>query len=192
MKLSADFRFKYRSGGWFSSRETGFITVEGEEQPRKGETTPALQIHRHASFVTNVMERGGSRCLWVVDCPSDSAGKVLREKFIEHRMISCSLAGYFEPERATIASYWKIFAEHWDREPWNMEQPWALAGISAELPDPPPAKSFLMSSTWSLEHLLKNHDKIDSIFVQMGWFSFFSLRESKYSKEFIFEEFPDL
>jgi len=192
IRLSDDYRYPLRGGGNFSSLEAGFLFIESNELAQKGEHEPPLQMHRHCEFISKVVQSQEGKCLWLAESPADAALRRLKERFPNHQVLDYSIAGYIDrTDQEAIASFWKIFSESYERESWNTEEPWALACVSHELPIPE-AHTRLSSPQWAVEHCLRNHVHLNSIFAQMGWFASLGIRQSETARRMIASEFPTI
>ena len=190
MKLNEDFRYQFKSGCEFSGRDSGFLVVESLELPKKG-VRSRFQLSLHVDFVCTVLELNHQRCFWLAENPSVAALEDLKRAFPDHHILNGSVLGYFDFDRQLIARFWTAFESANQTQPWANEQAWALGGSSGDIPLPE-ADSLLHRPHWSVEHILKNHDKMNAVFVQAGYFGFFAVRVSDKARLLIEKEFAQL
>lgn len=190
LRLNEDFRYPFRTGGEFSGEASGFLVVESLELAKK-EDTSHLQLSLHVDFICQILRKNGTLCFWLAESPSDRAREGLISLFPEHHFLNGSLSGYFEFDPGLISQFWDLFESVDSVEPWQNEQAWALAKIAEELPTPR-SGSILRRPYWSVEHLLKNCENVNSLFVQAGWFAFFAVRPLAEVRALLEKEFPRL
>lgn len=190
VKLNKDFRYPFKNGGEFSGGDSGFLVVESLELPRKDDLS-RLELSLHVDFICTTLELNQRRCFWLVESPSDRALEELRSIFSDHHVLNGSMIGYFEFDRRLIAHFWSAFQAADKTEPWKNEQSWALGNVSDNLPLPK-SDSLLQRPYWSVEHILRNCEKVDSLFVQAGWFAFFAVRPFEGVQGLLEQEFPAL
>jgi hypothetical protein len=191
IRIPSDFRRKLNGGGEFSSQREGFVVLESSELAKKTECKPPLQLSQHSNFMSEVLERGATECLWFVESPRPRALSMLQKAFPSHHILNGSIAGYFKIDRPLICEFWSTFAVADAEAPWQNEQAWGLAGVDDRLPEPE-SGTFLQRPFWSVEHALKNCNRLTSIFVQAGWFAFVAMRPFESLNQRLRHEFPEL
>ncbi|MGI9115829.1 MAG: hypothetical protein ACR2FX_12540 [Chthoniobacterales bacterium] len=190
LKFNEDFRYPFRDGAGFSGGSSGFLAVESLELAKK-EDTSHLQLSRHVDFICEILQKNGPRCFWLVESPSDRARKDLISLFPEHDLLNGSLSGYLEFDPELISQFWAVFDSVDRVEPWKNEQAWALGNVAEKLPTPR-SDSIVRRPYWSVEHVLKNCEKVNTLFVQAGWFAFFAVRPFDGVRAVIERQFPEL
>jgi hypothetical protein len=185
-----DFRYRFRNGGEFSAKDNGFLVVESLELPRKGDLS-RLELSLHVEFICTVLEMNQKQCFWLVESPSDHTLEDLTGIFPNHYTLNGSVMGYFDFNRELIARFWTAFETADKTEPWKNEESWALGNVTANLPIPK-SDSPIQRPYWSVEHILKNCQKINALFVQSGWFAFFAIRPFEQARTLLEREFPEL
>ena len=184
-----DLRVKLRSG-WFSSEKSGFLALECTDMPSEKTIEPELFMPRHVGLMSDIMRQDNHMCLWVVECPTVEACEALQRKMPDADILNCSAAGYFHPTAESIASFWGVFAESFNKEPWNNETGWMLCGVSAKLPVP--RKRLMRLAVWDRSHLLEHTENVESMFGQMGCFGFIAVRPHARLLDRLNGEFPDV
>jgi hypothetical protein len=197
IKINKDYKINYKDGSEFSSKKLGFLIIESTELAAKNEIEPPLQIYLHIELLCNLLENDSTakepinKCLWLVESPNSKALDMIKKEFPENEILNGSIAGYFNYNRDKIKIFWEIFHEIDKKHPWQNEQAWAIAGITDNIPTPH-LKGIIQRPYWSVEHILKHHEKVHSIFVQRGWFAFLAVRNSSVVERIIKQEFPQL
>jgi hypothetical protein len=102
-----------------------------------------------------------------------------------------SMCGYLQYRAAELKIFWDLCGALIRSEPWTMEQSWAVAGLKEKLP-PPLSGGWHYTKAWTVEHVLRNHQNVTSIFVQEGWSAYFGFRPSDRALELLAAEFPGL
>jgi hypothetical protein len=190
VKLNEDFRYRFKNGGEFSGRDSGFLVVESLEVPKKGDLS-RLQLNLHVDFICAVLEVNQQQCFWLAESPSKRAREELTKIFPQHQVLNNSLFGYFNFDRKLISRFWSVFESIDRAEPWKNEAAWVLGDLVEQLPVPE-SDSFFRRPFWSVEHVLKNCEKINSLFVQSGWFAFVAIRPFDGARALVEREFPEL
>jgi hypothetical protein len=189
-QLNHDFRLPLKSGGEFSSVESGFLVVENMGLPKKREGAEHLQLGQHIDFICAALKRCDGSCFWLVENPSDAASNRLATIFPVHNILNNSVAGYFEFDSELVKSFWLTFETIDRQEPWKNEEAWALATVTEKLPVPQRGSVF-QKPYWSVDHLLQNCGMVNSLFVQAGWFAFLAIRPFEGAHETLTREFPE-
>jgi hypothetical protein len=190
VKLNKDFRYAFKNGSEFSGRDSGFLVVESLELPRKDDLS-RLELNLRVDFICTILELNHQRCFWLVESPSDRALEDLRNIFPDHHVLNGSIIGYFEFDRQLIARFWSAFEAADKTEPWKNEQSWALGNVSDNLPMPK-SDSLLQRPYWSVEHILRNCEIVNSLFAQAECFAFFAIRPFEGVRALLEQEFPEL
>lgn len=183
IKLTSKFPFRNRGSEKSDIVLGEWIFVESSDFAVTGQTWPALSLEKHLGFIQRAIKKAKMQCLWFVETASDSAMERLEANFPDHQRDKWSIGGRFEPRAEYIKSFWTVFAQLYNEEPWNNEQPWVMAGIRHQSPNP---------QKWTVESLLMKSGAIDCVFVQTGWFAYFGIRRTSITVEEIRAEFPGL
>jgi hypothetical protein len=192
LHLNEDFRRKLKTGKEFSGQKEGFVFLESFDLSSKKEAVPPLQWWDHLDFIHSVLiHQEQNQCFWFVENPSKQTLADLKYSFSVNEVLNGSISGYFSIDKALICAFWNLHRKAYEQEPWHNEEAWGMAGVSEKLPEPQ-ASSWIQKPYWSVEHALRNSDKLHSIFVQMGWFGFLGLRKSPWATAIIAGEFPHL
>lgn len=193
LKISGDFQYgKWNKEPLFSSKDAGWVFIENLHLEKNSEMSSSLRMVDHVDLMQKVMSLQGANCLWVVESASDKATRLLERKFPSHKKSGCSYSGYFRPEYEMLQMFWNMHAMLDASEPWNHEEPWAVVGVTGEIPSPTPTIKETKKAAYTLDHLFQHHDKMSSIFVQAGWFGYLGVKQSASSLRLLARAFPDL
>lgn len=190
-QLVDDFRYQFRGGGEFSSKESGFIFVQSEKPWRKSMKEPPLELYMHTRFIQSVLCSEAKECMWLVEQPSDEATTSLKKIFHKYMSEKLSMCGYLNCDASELQLFWDLCGSLIRTALWTMEQPWAVVGLRDQLPKPT-SGGWSFVKAWTIEHVLRNHSNVTAIFVQEGWFAYFGFRPSKRALELLTAEFPGL
>jgi hypothetical protein len=182
--LSNDFQYALSTGQKFSGAVQNAVFIVSEDLAQKGETIPPLQIKSHTTFIYDLMTYNRACGFWLIECATDKAIERLERTMPGVQRIGYSLSGYFDPSKEMIDTFWGIHSELDSQEPWNYEQPWAMACVFEALPPP--------RNTWLVSHILEHWSQTCGIFVQAGWFAYLGLKKSEFEQRKLAEEFPEI
>lgn len=62
VEVVKDFRYRFRGGGYFSSKDSGFIFVRGVAPPGTKSKRPPLELYRHSDFTRQMLALSESAC----------------------------------------------------------------------------------------------------------------------------------
>lgn len=194
LKELPQFSYDLGSGEAFRSEDYDFVFAGSTDLAIKGECEAPLQWVHHCSFIQDVASAYGSECFWILESASDAARSQLQEEFPDCSIFGCSMFGSITASKEAFQKFWGIFATLDQAEPWNQEQPWAIIATHKPLPRPSVSSLVCRHPVWNLDHVFRNADALDAVFVQEGWFAYFGLKRNAANSawKLILAEFPTL
>ena len=191
IRINRDFEYRLMDKTVFRARNSGLLFVTSTEMPSKNEEVPLLNLYNYCSLIHALTETPYQKCTWLVECPSKLAANRIQESYSDSLNLNGSIAGVVDHNLEEVKKFWTIQKDVFAVEAWNTEQPWAMVGLLDELPAPN-TLGREKPELWCVDHVIRYRERIRSVFVQFGWFSFFGVRESAGVVDLIEEHFPGI